>query len=184
MDSPSPSLSFIPPFSHSWDSFNHRVLHLHACVHIFCSIFTLLPSFPATFPFSLIPTLPRWKSFYQVYNWQIFSFSVWLDFSFFKSCFYWGAEVFKVLVLGSIRQAWGQYFSNVSVEINHRQGLLMQIDGPHSQSVWLPDLALGMGNEHLHFWQFSHETEAAFTETNSGLVQGFTTLILPTFFIW
>jgi hypothetical protein len=35
-----------------WMSF----LHLHSCIHIFCTIFNLLPSFPATFPFPLVPT--------------------------------------------------------------------------------------------------------------------------------
>jgi hypothetical protein len=33
-------------------------LHLHACVHIFCTLFTLLSPFPATSLLPLVPTFP------------------------------------------------------------------------------------------------------------------------------
>jgi hypothetical protein len=57
LNSPSPPLSFIlPPLSDSWNSFNRY--HLHTCVHIFCTLFTLLHLVPATSNFPLMPVLP------------------------------------------------------------------------------------------------------------------------------
>jgi hypothetical protein len=52
-NSPPPPFSFIslPPFLEWFQQVS--LLHLHTCVHIFCSMFTLLPPFPATSPFLL-----------------------------------------------------------------------------------------------------------------------------------
>jgi hypothetical protein len=44
-------------------------LHLHTCVHIFCTIFTLLPPFPTTSTLFLVPTpspvLPLFSNFVE-----------------------------------------------------------------------------------------------------------------------
>jgi hypothetical protein len=51
-----PPLSFIPPSPILEEFQQVSFLHLHTCVHIFCvHIFTLLPLFPATSFFLLIP---------------------------------------------------------------------------------------------------------------------------------
>jgi hypothetical protein len=56
LDSPLPSLSFISPLHPHFLEELQQVLffHLHSCVHIFYTIFILLPPFPATFPLPLV----------------------------------------------------------------------------------------------------------------------------------
>jgi hypothetical protein len=34
------------------------LLNLHACVYMFCTVFTLLPHFPTTYLLPLVPALP------------------------------------------------------------------------------------------------------------------------------
>jgi hypothetical protein len=75
MNSFSLLLSFILPSLNSWSSYNRNFctyiifLHLYSCVHTFCTISTLLPSFLAISPLSLVPTLLRWDFFHPLVLW-------------------------------------------------------------------------------------------------------------------
>jgi hypothetical protein len=58
LNSPPPSFSFISPFPFLEWFQQESFLHLHTCVYIFYTIFTLLASFPATSPLLLVPVVP------------------------------------------------------------------------------------------------------------------------------
>jgi hypothetical protein len=60
-----------PSFPWSMEQFQQvSLLQLHACVHIFCTVFTLLPPFPATNSLPLVPTFIYLFIYLFIYFWQ------------------------------------------------------------------------------------------------------------------
>jgi hypothetical protein len=55
---PPPSLSFIPPYPHSWNSFKRSHFSIYIHVHSICILFTLLHPFPTSSPLPLLSIPP------------------------------------------------------------------------------------------------------------------------------